>query len=365
MNIRYVANIRFPTEKAHGVQIVKMCEAFARAGHSVELIVTDRSTNIHEDPFAYYGVQPNFSIKRIRTPNTLWLGPLGFIVQSYVFAFRASVYMRNSKEGVVYGRDERVLFLLMNRGISQIVWETHTGAWNSAARKVSQRAQRIVAISKGLKDFYVEKGVPAERIVVAHDAIDLDQFAHPESKESARTRLGLPQDKKIAMYIGRLDGWKGVGTLLEASRALPPEWLVVIIGGEPRQVSALSEEYQNVKFLGYRPYTELADNQVAADVLVLPNTGKDEVSVRFTSPLKLFSYMASGVPIVASDLPSIREVLDENSAELVMPDSQVALRDGIEQALRSPGKAAQAKILARGFSWQSRADAVIDSIASC
>ena len=61
MNIAYITNIRVPTEKAHGFQVMKMCEAFGAANHSVELIVPRRFNHIKTDPFKFYKVRQNFS----------------------------------------------------------------------------------------------------------------------------------------------------------------------------------------------------------------------------------------------------------------------------------------------------------------
>jgi glycosyltransferase involved in cell wall biosynthesis len=228
---------------------------------------------------------------------------------------------------------------------------------------VARRAERIVTISQGLKDFYIEKKILPSKIIVARDGIDLERCKTLRSKEEARVHLGLPLDTKIAMYIGRLDGWKGVDTLLAASMLLPHGVVLVVVGGEPTQVSKLSRQYPNVRFLGFRPYRELADTMVAADVLVLPNTGKDEISVKFTSPLKLFAYMTSGVPMVASDLPSIREVLDEHSAFLVTPDDAPALAFGIQQALESGSeRAAYALARVADYSWKHRAERIVAAL---
>src|SRR3989344_4995799 len=217
MKIIYIANIRLPTEKAHGVQIMKTCEAFARLGHDVELVVTDRKTHITNEPFSYYGVEENFRIKRLPVPDTVRYGRIGFLFESWMFARAAARYLRAQQFDYLYGRDESVLYLLSKKGLGPIVWETHTGAKNAHARSLARKAERIVAITKGLKDFYVALGVPPEKIIVAPDGVNLEDFAHPESREAARARLGLPRDAKIAMYIGRLDGWNGADTLLQAS----------------------------------------------------------------------------------------------------------------------------------------------------
>lgn len=358
LSICYIANIRLPTEKAHGVQIMKTCEAFTALGHDVELVVPNRKTDITEDTFLYYGLKTQFPLRRLSVWDTVRYGRIGFLLESFLFAFAVRRYIRGKTFGMLYGRDELVLVHLP----FPYVWESHTGSWNRVARTVARRAKRIVVISQGLKDFYIEKGVPAEKISVAHDGVDIEQFAHSQSKDAARMRLNLPLDATIAMYIGRLDGWKGVATLLEASKNLPNNIVLAVIGGEPEQVAQLSLRYPNVRFLGFRPYKELADNMAAADVLVLPNTGTDEISTRFTSPLKLFAYMTSGIPVVASDLPSIREILDEHTAFLVPPDDAVALAEGIRCALAEGSvRATNALVRVAEYSWKRRAEHIVEA----
>jgi len=359
MKLVYIANVRFPTEKAHGVQIAKTCEAFERQGVTVSLVVPTRHNTIREDAFTYYGITKTFEITRLRIWDTVAWGRLGFIAATVQFAVRAAWWVVRADAHAIYGRDHVVMWFVSLFSPVPIVWESHTGAWNFFAKQVAMRAQKIIVISHGLKEFYIARGVPVEKILVAHDGVDLQTFAEAESKESARRRLNIPTDKKVALYIGRVDGWKGVVTLCEASR-LVPEALVVVIGGEEHQVTALKREYEHILFLGFRPYREIANNLSAADLLILPNTGTQEVSTHFTSPLKLFAYMASGRPIVASDLPSVREILDNQSAFLVPADDPRALAHGIRDALREgEAKAARAREKVVDYDWQNRALRII------
>ena len=81
---------------------------------------------------------------------------------------------------------------------------------------------------------------------------------------------------------------------------------------------------------------------------VLPNSGKSDISAKYTSPLKLFSYMAAGKPIVASDLPSCARGASEKNAFLVAPDDPEALAEGIRYALAHPEEAAKRAAQALG-----------------
>lgn len=361
LKIDYIANVRLPTEKAHGAQIMKMCEAFAQEGVDIRLLVSNRPTPIIEDPFTYYGVEKPFPIVRIPTLDTVKWGMPGFILQSALFALRAVGKVR--KEAILYSRDDIVLGLMSHLTRQTIVWESHVGSWNFFARRLARRSKRVVVISEGIKSFYISVGVPEEKLIVAHDGIDLASFQNPESKEEARKRLGLPNDKRIVMYVGRVDGWKGIPTLLGASNHLNGNTLIAVIGGEPHQVEALKKAHPNVYFTGFLPYRNLANNLAAADVLVLPNTAHDLVSANYTSPLKLFAYMASGKPIVASDLPSLREVLTDEMAVIVEADNPIALASGIQAALEdrtlSQDRAYVARKRVDEYTWDTRAKHIL------
>ena len=355
----YAVFVRLPTEKAHGAQIVRTCEALARQGAQVELAVPGRATPINEDPFSYYGAERVFSITPLKVRDWAGRSRIGFLLSALLFARRVARHARAHKPDVIYSRDKIVLIALRFLSEAPLVWEVH-GREPALAVRLLKKA-RIIAITEGIKDELARQGVPDERMAVAHDGIDLRSFAHAIPKEESRRRLGLPLDKKIALYIGRLDGWKGTDTLLEASVLLPGEVRVVMIGGEPAQVEALKAKYPGVIFLGFLPYRDIALNEAAADILVLPNTARDATSLRYTSPLKLFSYMASGIPMVVSDLPSLREIVSEKEAFFVPADDPQALARAITGALDAsdgPVRALRAKEKVAEYTWDKRAERI-------
>ena len=362
----YVANMRLPTERAHGAQVMKACEAFAKAGHDVELVVPNRRNAILEDPFAYYGVERVFTVRKIWCLDIGAWGRFAFVLYSLLFGIGAFRRITVSRPGVVYARDEVSLAPLSFLTRVPLFWESHDGSWGVFARYVAKRVSGIVAVTEGGASLYRENGVAPERIIAVPNGIDLEDFAKPESKSAARRRLGIPEDEIVVLYIGSLGGWKGVETLLRAASHLGLA-KVSVIGGSDEEVRALTAMYPAVRFLGSRPYRELPHNQAAADVLVVPNTGKDPISARFTSPLKLIAHLASERPVVVSDLPTTRAIADE-AAFFVPPDDERQLVAGIELVLSdrdlSLRLAARAKERAGEYTWTRRARTILAFISS-
>ncbi len=350
MRILYIANIRIPTEKAHGIQIMKMCEAFGMQGVEVELVVPWRFNHIKDNPFVYYGVVDNFKIKKVFSVDLVKFGKIGFWVQSVSFAVFSFLYAVSKKVDVIYSRDELPLFFLglLNKNI---VYEAHTPRFNF----IIKRFNKIIAISNGLKQFYLDKGVSGNKIIVAHDAVDIKEFDIDVSKEEAREKLNLPLYKKIILYTGHLYSWKGVDTLAESSKYLSKDKIIVFVGGVNSDVVKFKEKYKdvhNILILGQKPHKEIAYYLKSADVLVLPNSAKSNVSRLYTSPMKLFEYMASGTSIVASDLPSIREVLNEENSTLVEADNPRVLASEIKLVLNKDNKKALEDV--RQYTWENR-----------
>src|SRR5262249_4782932 len=131
---------------------------------------------------------------------------------------------------------------------------------------------------------------------------------------------------------------KGVDTLVRAVPLLEGVHAVVA-GGTPDEMASLEAlaarvGASNLTMTGYLPPSSVPAILHAADVLVLPHSGRFTHSALYTSSLKQFEYMAMQRPIVASDLPSTREILhNEQSALLVPPDDPIALANGIRRAL--------------------------------
>lgn len=366
MKISYVASIRFPTERAHGYQIARVCAELGELGHDVTLYVPTRRNPIQADAYDFYGVSRVFSIEYVRSRDYLRyvhiLGPLAFKLSMRSFLRRLSV----PRDSVVYTRDAEVVARLSARGYA-CVYNAHN--WNASRARALVGARGAVCNSKGTQDALRKNlSIPT---MVAYNAADPNPFVGAD-KEKLRAELGLPQHKKIALYAGHLYDWKGRGVLIEVARALKehPEIQVVAVGGTAADVVAAkiqAEGIENISFLGYQPKSLIPKYLAAADVLLLPNSAAHDESVRFTSPLKLFEYMAAGIPIIASDLPSIREILSDETAFFAPAGDAGAFAAAIQQVLHAPEKAherAQEALKAsRAHGWRAHAEKVADFLA--
>ncbi len=370
--IVYIANARIPTERANGIQIVHMCEAFAEAGADVELVVPWRFNPLKEDAYQYYGVKKNFSIRRVPSLDLVGFGKMGFFIQEWTFLISATFFLLLFRKGrMVYVRGERLA-----RGAhavvpqSSIVLESHMMPRDfDVYENIFRQVRGVVVITKYYEQELRDKGVA--NVLYAPDAVTIHDFDIGVSKEDARKRLGLPLNKKLAIYTGHLYAWKGVDVLARAAEFLQENMEAVFVGGSPVDIAPFRKKYgadARIRIVGQRPYKEIPLYLQAADVLVLPNTATEAVSRWYTSPIKLFEYMASGRPIIAADLPSIRDVLNEKNAVLVPPDEPEVLARAIADLCVDPARAGRVATEARReveqFTWQKRAQSILDFIFS-
>jgi len=170
----------------------------------------------------------------------------------------------------------------------------------------------------------------------------------PVQVEAYRTELGL-SDKRLLVYTGNYERHQGLVELVEAMALVVghhPDAVLVVVGGDRprmRELQGLVDRLglgPAVRLVGPRPPDTMAEYMGMAEVLVSPRLE------RYATPLKIFSYMASGRPIVATDLPTHTAVLDPASAFLVPPTVE-GLAAGLRQALDQPGEAARRAARAR------------------
>lgn len=378
MKIIYLANIRLPSEKAHAIHIVKMCEALANQGNHVELIMAKRYNPDfkNQDVFNFYNLKRNFKIKKLLVIDILNLfsrGPYATWLINLSFALNSFFYVLFHKSDLIYSRDGLPLrFISLFK--KNIIYEFHEYRIQDKKlyQKLSKKSKGLVVITQGLKELLIKDGINPEDILVAPDAVDINKFKIQNSKLKIQKKLNLPKDKKIVLSNGSLYKWKGVFALVQTAK-YNFDYLIVLIGGMQYDIDRLKKFIQEnnlpqdkILILGHKPYKDIPDYLSMADVLVLPNSAKREMSLRYTSPLKMFEYMASQKPIVASDLPSIREILNEKNAVLVEPDNPQALAQGIQKVLQDKKLADEISKQAfedvQRYTWKKRVEKILKFI---
>lgn len=222
---------------------------------------------------------------------------------------------------------------------------------------VYRQADALAALTEWLiADLREEYGVATQAVVVP-DGVDLllAEAAILPERPAGPARL---------LYLGSLHPWKGVSTLISALARIPNAHLRIAGGPAHRvaelQMLAVSNGVSSrVEFLGHVLPVNRFKVIAEADICLLP-LSETSIGSRYTSPLKLFEYMALGKPIVSADVPAIRSVLTSGeSALLVSPGDTAALATAVRQLMEQPALAAQlgkrVRQLAQQYSWQARA----------
>lgn len=361
MKLLYIAPRDFPRRVANRVQTIKMAEAFSKFA-DVTLLVSKLHTSVDE-LWRHYDVRRPFKITQIGS------APLG---PQSIYSLAPSIYqMLQMRPDVVYFREELIGWLLtwFKRGYIYEMLDMVPSHRRYYPRLV-RNSRKTVVISEGLKQSAIEAGLQADKFLVRPDAVDFAAFDIDISMADARKQVGLETEGKIVLYTGRFSHWKGTDTLIEAARYLPSGIQVILVGGfegEPevaRQTARRFEVADRVRIVEFRPHAEMPLYMKAADLVVLPNLAENALSMYHTSPLKLFEYMAAQRPIVASDLPAIREVVDDQTATLTMPGDARQLASGIcdvlDRAEASSERVAKAYKLAKMHTWDERARLILE-----
>jgi glycosyltransferase involved in cell wall biosynthesis len=372
-----VANARLPSQRAQSLQVAQVAGAFARAGVSTTLLhARRRDTPPVRDPdelWGYYALPAGPRPELVAAPNLDWIDlvprALQYLparLQEQSFSRRAAALVQRDFPGAwVLVRELECARRLVRAGRAAVFLEIHRVPGGRTRRRWLREAAAgvagLVAISGGVREDLLALGVPAQDLVVEHDGFESTRFDSLPTREEARRKLGLPAQGPVVVYTGGLLHWKGVDLLVEAARELP-EVTFAIAGGMDADLRALQERARGLAHLrcdGFQAPERVALYLAAGDVGVVPNRSRPAISARYTSPLKVFEAQAAGLPLVVSDLASLREILSEEQALFVAPDDPRALARGLRELLADPGRrramGAALREHAGEHSWDARA----------
>ena len=375
MRIAAITNSRIPSATANSIQAMKVCDALQQSGHIVRLIAPAEGPMASWDALArHYGIRHAFELEWL--PSQRGLKRLDFVWYAHLAArrFRANlIYTWLPQTAAVESLLGRQVVLEMHADVAGLL-----GAWwlRRFCRATSKR--RLLVTTEALRDALQRStGIRLDNslIQIAPNAVDLERYVNLPSPDEARSVLQL-RPGTTAGFTGHFYSGRGIDLLYEIARALP-DINFLWVGGTPEAVrewqAKLSLDGQsNVTLTGFIENSRLPMYQAAADVLLMPYGRSVEASsgqniAEVINPMKMFEYMATGRAIITSDLPVIREVLDQTQAVFCPPGDAKAWIGAVKRLSSDPVKRAELATNARRnveeHTWLARAQKALQGIA--
>ncbi len=361
MKVAYITRTNLASSSAQARQVNAMAKSFAAQLQPDDFLFVAAGDSDHNVLPPWIKLNPN---------SNGWL--------RYLFACLITVYVVLVKKyRIVYTRDIAIAFASVIVG-GKGIYEAHLVLYSPVARvlikclALSNRF-RLVGISQGIADYYSNNyKIPQKHILIAHDGVFPEEYAFLQSaeKKEVRKKLSLPADRQIISHTGSL--YKGGAFLFEyLLQFAGNNTLIVQVGGTEKEQRFWLDYYQkrgysNIRFVSHQPPDIVKQYQVCSD-LVFYMTHRQARDFWCTSPLKLFEYMASGTPILAACIGSIREILNENNAFCFDPDNPESIHTALQTYLEHPLEAVKRskhalELANNSYSWYIRTENILSYI---
>ncbi|MFC1462233.1 glycosyltransferase [Verrucomicrobiota bacterium] len=373
MKLLYLHDVPLDMARANVLQVLHMCSAFAGHGQDVTLAVPRMrgaaarccfGESIISKPATFEVVQyPCLNVPRFKMAAA-WLG-----ARRLVRATEADWCMTRSP----------LLLDLAIRAGHDCVYEAHNSFIHKSrvidgplTRQLlmncrSRSVLCFVAISGALAGKWRDKGVPSDKVIALHDAVDADGVQKTSDGNSVREELGIKENAKVVVYAGSLYPDREIGRVFGLAEHFR-DAVFLLVGG-PRAAAEecrrVGEErgIDNIIVHDRVPHSDVPSFLACADVLLMI-WSKLVPTMNYCSPLKLFEYMASGRIIVGDGYPTIREVLtDGQEALLAEPDNvgdlKLRLSEALEMSYPNEMASAARDLALSKHTWQGRAEAIL------
>lgn len=369
LRLVYLSNSKIPSREANSIHVMKMCQALSELGHDVTLVAPDVEIGIEPgvaDIYGFYGVTPSFQLRKL--PWRRFKG------RGWIYGWEAGRFAARLGVDAAFGRSLHACAVAARSGLPTI-WDAHMLTF--LQRPTERLLFRWMIGAPGFKGMTTNcealrcailAEFPAlwDRIVAAQNGADkLANDIEPAD-------LGGTGDRPQIGYVGQLYPGKGF-EIVRALAALMPQADFHVVGGEQETVDRLRADRSlpnNIRLHGFKPPAEAERLTLAFDVVLAPYQTEVQIAgggetAAWMSPLKVFGYMAAGKPILCSDLPVLREVIEDGRNGLLLPpedarrwaDALTTLL-GNRDLMERLGATAHADFLAR-HTWKQRAAKVI------
>jgi len=345
LRVHVVVNARFPTKKAYGIQIAKMCEALAAAGADITLVIP-RTRASAASAKEMYGLQADINTVRLPALDLYGSSRAGFVISSLVFMKMSFIYLAwlrmRGRLGLIYTVDMDTFSYSFLPMIGPTVAEMHSPKRSTLWSRFFFKRARVIATNPLIaQEFKTTFGIEC---LVEPNGVDEPFF-------------NLSGQGGGALYVGRLYKWKGLEVLPAAQEAsgIPFQ----ILGGSREEFEAVFGPAGNLQFASAE-LSEVPQWLARADVLLLVGTGKNQESNRYTAPMKVFEYLATGKPIAASETEALKSLVPAHLVHYCTPDDPQALAHAVHAALADTGGAHERMAFAREHTWARRAARVLE-----
>ncbi len=309
MRVVYLFNSSVPSYNASSLQVVSMCNEISNTIGKLTLITPN--TGLNKSLSEHYGIKKNFSVIKIKKFNKF---PRGFNYYLYsIYSIFCAIKLRPN---IFITRNYFTLFLLLLLR-KKVIFEVHSSL-SIEGRLVnfivryfkildSKNIVNLVFITKSVKNFFYEKyKIKSKNVSILSSASNIKTFL-PKYQKKLFLKIG---------YFGLINKSRGVDFLCQLSK-IDPRNKYYIYGGTRDFVNFYKRKFtnKNIFFHEYIPYKNIKNLICKMDLLVMPYEKKVTASgnvgniASFTSPMKLFDYMSSSKPIIASSLNVLKEVL--------------------------------------------------------
>ena len=358
MKLFYITKVSIPSSAAQSVQIASMCEVFGKKDIHFELYspLNNENKNISK-PYKWNKIK---LLTKFRY--------LEMIIRMILIVIR-------KKPTHIFTREIAIAYVFSFFNLKTI-YEAHKEPKTKTASFMIKQLKKfnnfkLVTISKALKDYYInEYNYEENQVFDYHDGVFLEKYDtfRNISKEGLRKKLDLPIDKTIIMHTGSL--YKGKDAeLFKSIVDNLNDILFIQIGGSKEDITRYKEFYKdnkNIIFIGHQDHEKIIQYQMSADLLFYALT-KSNSLWQFTSPLKLFEYMATGIPILGSNIGSVREVLNETNSIPFDPEDEQSIVDGVRFYLKNKVEVEKRaknalKDVREKYTWDKRAKSILEFI---
>lgn len=334
MNTILVISSNYPSDQSPqvGTFVYKLIQEFVALGNSV-VVVSPKKYRFKEKVKIFYGEENAtvFRPKRLSFSNK----KIGFINTFFLTNYFQGRAIKKTVDGLEHTPDIVYCHFIIsainyfqaypNSTIPVFVAVGEYRNIDIVRQKFSSRkylsflnrVRGFIAVSHQVEEKLISLGVPQTKIIVEPNATDLNKFK-PRNKNELRIKYNLPLDKRIVLFVGRFLDNKGPLRVKEALSLLEDDVAAIYIGRGPQQV-----EHPRILFSGAVEHHIVAEYMSLSDVFVLPTLHEGSSNV-------IVEAMASGLPIVSSDIPEIRAQCNPGFATLVDPMDVAAIADALK-----------------------------------